>query len=61
MLAVKTPGLPVRVLTPISDTQFFDKLGGEWTFSKGSATEAGSYVLRGPRGAEAKGTKLPER
>jgi hypothetical protein len=46
-----------RVLKPISESQFFDKVGGEWTFNRDSSGKVTEVVLRPPRGEQVKATK----
>jgi hypothetical protein len=56
-LSVKSPNFPKRKLTPTADAQFFDKVGGEWTFHRGSDGRVAHFVLRS-RGRELRGTRV---
>jgi len=46
MLVVRHPVIPTVTLQAVSDNQFVDKLGSEWSFQKGPACEVTNYVLR---------------
>jgi ketosteroid isomerase-like protein len=58
-LVVQHPGLPKRAIRPMSPSQFFDKLGGEWTFQQDIQSKSTSFLLRA-QGRESKGVKVVE-
>jgi hypothetical protein len=59
MLAAQGGGVPIRLLTPTSDTQFVDKLGIEWTFYRAFGTQPAYLVFQAGRGnVLRRGTKV---
>ena len=57
-LVVRSSMYPPRVLKPTSETQFFDKVGGEWSFNRDPAGKVTDVVLRPPRGELVKLPKI---
>ena len=47
-----------RKLTPTADGQFFDKVGGEWTFVRGADGKVTHSILRTADGSERRATKV---
>ncbi len=57
-LVARHAGFPGRLLTPASDTTFYDKLGSEWTFHRGPDARVTHYRLRFRDGREAQSTRV---